>query len=171
MHVDSKYGITRVLFASTYTAKQLKTMYYSLSNLCIKSLKIIIRKAEIIRYMKLEEMYLLSFWITLSLLCSRVFVKWREVLFRITERYLFGMGDNSLVQLVKSQVFVFLEKKTLEIRGFFAGGLIAKKCSTKLVTTICTRLRGTSSLTRLAVPNDGSLWYVMNLKAKEGLVG
>ena len=29
---DSKYGTTRVLFASTYTAKQLKTMYYSLNN-------------------------------------------------------------------------------------------------------------------------------------------
>ena len=28
---DSKYGTTRVLFASTYTAKQLKTIYYSLS--------------------------------------------------------------------------------------------------------------------------------------------
>ena len=28
---DSKYGTTRVLFASTYTAKQLKTMYYSLN--------------------------------------------------------------------------------------------------------------------------------------------
>ena len=27
---DSKYGTTHVLFASTYTAKQLKTMYYSL---------------------------------------------------------------------------------------------------------------------------------------------
>ena len=27
---DSKYGTTRVLFASTYTAKQMKTMYYSL---------------------------------------------------------------------------------------------------------------------------------------------
>ena len=35
---DSKYGTTRVLFASTYTAKQMKTMYYSLilyiSNTC-----------------------------------------------------------------------------------------------------------------------------------------
>ena len=28
---DSKYGTTRVLFASTYTAKQMKTMYYSLN--------------------------------------------------------------------------------------------------------------------------------------------
>ena len=28
---DSKYGTTRVLFARSYTAKQLKTMYYSLS--------------------------------------------------------------------------------------------------------------------------------------------
>ena len=28
---DSKYGTTRVLFASTHTAKQLKTMYYFLS--------------------------------------------------------------------------------------------------------------------------------------------
>ena len=28
---DSKYRSTRVLFASTYTAKQLKTLYYSLS--------------------------------------------------------------------------------------------------------------------------------------------
>ena len=28
---DSKYGTTRVLFASTYTAKWLKTMYYSLN--------------------------------------------------------------------------------------------------------------------------------------------
>ena len=28
---DSKYSTTRVLFASTYTAKQLKTIYYSLS--------------------------------------------------------------------------------------------------------------------------------------------
>ena len=27
---DSKYGTTRVLSASTYTAKQMKTMYYSL---------------------------------------------------------------------------------------------------------------------------------------------
>ena len=27
---DSKYGTIRVLFASTYTAKQMKTMYYSL---------------------------------------------------------------------------------------------------------------------------------------------
>ena len=27
---DSKYGTIRVLFASTYTAKQLKTIYYSL---------------------------------------------------------------------------------------------------------------------------------------------
>ena len=30
---DSKYGTTRVLFASTYTAKQMKTMYYSLNML------------------------------------------------------------------------------------------------------------------------------------------
>ena len=29
---DSKYSTTRVLFASTYTAKQLKTIYYSLNN-------------------------------------------------------------------------------------------------------------------------------------------
>ena len=29
MH-DSKYGTTRVLFASTYTAKQMETMNYSL---------------------------------------------------------------------------------------------------------------------------------------------
>ena len=29
---DSKYGTTRVLFASTYTGKQMKTMYYSLIN-------------------------------------------------------------------------------------------------------------------------------------------
>ena len=28
---DSKYSTTRVLFASTYTAKQLKTIYYSLN--------------------------------------------------------------------------------------------------------------------------------------------
>ena len=28
---DSKYGTTRVLFAITYTAKQMKTMYYSVS--------------------------------------------------------------------------------------------------------------------------------------------
>ena len=28
---DSKYSTTRVLFASTYTAKQLKTIYYSLT--------------------------------------------------------------------------------------------------------------------------------------------
>ena len=28
---DSKYGTTRVLFAGTYTAKQMKTMYYSLN--------------------------------------------------------------------------------------------------------------------------------------------
>ena len=31
---DSKYGTTRVLFASTYTAKQMKTLYYSLICLC-----------------------------------------------------------------------------------------------------------------------------------------
>ena len=29
---DSKYSTTCVLFASTYTAKQLKTIYYSLIN-------------------------------------------------------------------------------------------------------------------------------------------
>ena len=32
---DSKYGTTRVLFASTYTAKQLKTIYYSLNIFCL----------------------------------------------------------------------------------------------------------------------------------------
>ena len=38
---DSKYGTTRALFASTYTAKQMKTMYYSLTiwyhKLCINT--------------------------------------------------------------------------------------------------------------------------------------
>ena len=29
---DSKYGTTRVLFASTYPAKQLETMYYTLND-------------------------------------------------------------------------------------------------------------------------------------------
>ena len=29
LHDDKKYGTTRILFASTYTAKQMKTMYYS----------------------------------------------------------------------------------------------------------------------------------------------
>ena len=29
-HIFTKYGTIRVLFASTYTAKQMKTMYYSL---------------------------------------------------------------------------------------------------------------------------------------------
>ena len=32
---DSKYGTTRVLFASTYTAKQMKTIYYSLIHLLL----------------------------------------------------------------------------------------------------------------------------------------
>ena len=35
IHDDNNYGTTRVLFASTYTARQLKTMYYSHSY-CIK---------------------------------------------------------------------------------------------------------------------------------------
>ena len=39
---DSKYGTTRVLFASTYTAKQIKTMYYSLNITLVVELKTLV---------------------------------------------------------------------------------------------------------------------------------
>ena len=38
---DSKYGTTRVSFASTYTAKQLKTIYYSLNVLFHQELEVL----------------------------------------------------------------------------------------------------------------------------------
>ena len=55
---DSKYGTTCVLFASTYTAKQMKTMYYSL--IIIHIIMIIKHVKNVFIYFRLIQLLMFS---------------------------------------------------------------------------------------------------------------
>ena len=68
---------------------------------------------------------------------------------------MFGLAALYRLSSVKSLYFL---RKSFEFQQFFVGGFSGTKCTTN------TRLRGTSTLTRPSVPNNGSLWYIMNLQ-------